>query len=375
MNIGFLLDDSLDRPDGVQQYVLTLGRWLEEQGHNVHYLVGQTERRDIKQLYSLSKNIRVKFNGNVVGTPLPANKKAISTLLETLKLDVLHVQLPYSPLFAGRVIAAVHAKTAVVGTLHIYPKTKLEHGLNKLLTQVNKPTLKRFDTIVAVSDVAAEASHLLNRDTLPVIPNPVRIASFVPTSEPKNKVETLVFLGRLVERKGCLLLLQALALLVEKQRLPRDMKIKIGGDGPLRPKLEQYVAKHGLEERVEFRGFLSEEAKATFLQTADVAVYPSSGGESFGIVLIEAMAAGALTLGGSNEGYRGVLGSGSPALFSTKDPLILANLIERVLYNPTFRKRLHNQQQQRVKQFDVAIVGAALSEVYAKALLRRQNMG
>lgn len=375
MNVGFLLDDSLDRPDGVQQYVLTLGHWLEEQGHHIYYLVGQTERKDIKHVYPLSKNVRVKFNGNVVGTPLPASKKAITALLETLKLDVLHVQLPYSPLLAGRVITAIHATTAVVGTLHIYPKTKFEHGLNKLLTQVNKPTLKRFDAIVAVSDVAAEASHLLNRDIMPVIPNPVRIASFASASEPNPEVRTIVFLGRLVERKGCLLLLQSLALLEAKQRLPKNLKVKIGGDGPLRPKLEQYVSTHGLEKRVEFCGFLSEKTKASFLNKADVAVYPSSGGESFGIVLIEAMAAGTLTLGGSNEGYRGVLGSGSPALFSTTDPHILANLIERVLYNPTFRKKLYTQQQQRVKQFDVAIVGAALSEVYAKALLRRQNMG
>jgi phosphatidyl-myo-inositol alpha-mannosyltransferase len=375
MNIGFLLDDSLDRPDGVQQYVLTLGQWFEAHGHTVHYLVGQTERTDIKHVYPLSKNIRVKFNGNVVGTPLPASKKAIESLLGVLKLDVLHVQLPYSPLMAGRVIAAIHDKTAVVGTLHIYPNTQLEHGLNKLLTQINKQTLKRFDTITAVSDVAAEASHLLHRESLPVVPNPVHIEVFQKPRKTSAEIRRIIFLGRLVERKGCLLLLQALHLLETQNKLPKQLKVTIAGDGPLRPKLEQYVTKHGLEKRVNFAGFLQEASKASFLQKADLAVYPSTGGESFGIVLIEAMAAGALTLGGNNEGYRGVLGSGSPALFSTKTPVMLAELIQRVLENEAFRNKLHKQQQALIKQYDVSIVGNSLSDVYKKALLHRHNMG
>ena len=68
MKIGFVLDDSLDKSDGVQQYVLTLGHWLHSQGHEVHYLVGQTERTDIQNVHSLSKNVRAKFNQNRMST-------------------------------------------------------------------------------------------------------------------------------------------------------------------------------------------------------------------------------------------------------------------------------------------------------------------
>ena len=72
MKIGLVFDDSLDSTDGVAQYVLALGDWLDDQGHEVHYLVGETHRTDLPNLHSLSRNVRVTFNGNKLGMPLPA---------------------------------------------------------------------------------------------------------------------------------------------------------------------------------------------------------------------------------------------------------------------------------------------------------------
>ena len=104
MKIALVLDDSLDKPDGVQQYVLTLGSWLTSQKHEVHYLVGATSRKDIPNVHSLSANMRVRFNKNRASMPMIANRKAIRALTEKEKFDVLHVQMPYSPLLAGKII-------------------------------------------------------------------------------------------------------------------------------------------------------------------------------------------------------------------------------------------------------------------------------
>jgi Glycosyltransferase Family 4 len=123
MKIGFVLDDTLDSTDGVQQYVLTLGKWLKDQGHDVHYLVGATKRRDIPDVHSLSRNMSVRFNGNQMSMPLPAKKFEITALLSTEKFDVLHVQVPYSPLLAHRVIMAAPPQTAIIGTFHIAPNS------------------------------------------------------------------------------------------------------------------------------------------------------------------------------------------------------------------------------------------------------------
>jgi hypothetical protein len=83
MKIGFVLDDTLDSTDGVQQYVLTLGKWFTDQGNDVHYLVGATKRRDIPGVHSLSRNMSVRFNGNRMSMPLPAKKSEITALHES----------------------------------------------------------------------------------------------------------------------------------------------------------------------------------------------------------------------------------------------------------------------------------------------------
>src|SRR5579875_4032120 len=100
MKIGMVLDDTLDTPDGVQQYVLQVGRWLSAQGHDVHYLVGATTRTDIPNIHSLSRNKQVRFNGNRMSMPLPASRKKLKQFLRTEQFDVLHVQVPYSPFMA-----------------------------------------------------------------------------------------------------------------------------------------------------------------------------------------------------------------------------------------------------------------------------------
>ena len=103
MKICFVLDDGLDRPDGVQQYILTLGSWFARKGHEVHYMVGETERKDIPNIHIMTRNIRVRFNKNRLAMPLFASKKDIAELLVKEQFDVLHVQMPYSPQFAARV--------------------------------------------------------------------------------------------------------------------------------------------------------------------------------------------------------------------------------------------------------------------------------
>lgn len=375
MKIGFVLDDSLDKPDGVQQYVLTLGKWLSLNGHEVCYLAGQTARTDIPNVYSLGPTMRVTFNANVVGTPWPVRKNAVSKLLSTLKLDILHVQLPYSPFLAGRVIQSVSSHTAVLGTLHTYPISSFEHFLNRMLTVINTRSLTRFDDILAVSSAAAQASNLQKTNTIAIIPNPVYTKQFQKISSRPTDKHKLVFLGRLVPRKGCMLLLQSLAQLVDQGKLPGGWTVEVGGTGHLGPMLEAFVAKHGLAEVVSFKGFIKESDKPDFLAQADLAVFPSSGGESFGIVLLEAMAAGTMVLAGNNPGYACVLGTDSRQLFETKKPDELTGLLAAAMASAALRQKIVKQQSALVKAYDIQLVGRQIEAVYKKALHSRSKMG
>lgn len=375
MKIGFILDDTLDSADGVQQYILTLGGWLAGNGHEVHYLVGKTIRTDIPHVHSLSRNISARFNGNRMSTPLPGTAKDIRRLLNAEKFDVLHVQMPYSPFMAQQVILAAPAETAVFGTFHIAPHSglvqKVSHGLGLFL----RPSLKRFDQVVSVSRAAAEFARQSFGVSSAIMPNVVETARFQSaTALPKyDGVPTVVFVGRLVPRKGCQILLEALVEMQRETPVP-GLRVVICGRGPLESELKAYAAANDLNDTVEFTGFVSEEDKARYLKSADVAVFPSTGGESFGIVLIEAMAAGKpVVLGASNPGYKTVLENYPDVLFPVKDPHGLAKKLHVFLTDADQRKKALAWQKDHVPQFDVATVGSKLLKLYQDAKVSRLN--
>lgn len=373
MKIGFVLDDTLDSTDGVQQYVLGLGGWLSGQGHQVHYLVGQTTRQDLADIQSLSRNIGVRFNGNRMSIPLPASRRRIKALLVQQQFDVLHVQMPYSPWLAQRIILAAPARTAIIGTFHIAPHSGLVRFATRALAVWTRRSLARFDTVVSVSTAAADFARLTYKLETAIVPNVVetrRFATAQPLARFQNK-PTIMFLGRLVPRKGCQLLLEAATCL---HRLAPELafQVVICGRGPLLTELKEYVSNHRLAGTVEFAGYVSEADKPAYLKSADLAVFPSSGGESFGIVLLEAMAAGhPVVLGADNPGYAAVLAPYPSSLFPTGDAQYLATKLQMLLTNVAARQEALDWQAAYLPQFDIAIIGAKLIELYHAAVYKR----
>lgn len=376
MKIAFVLDDSLDKSDGVQQYVLTLGSWYRTQGHDVHYLVGQTERTDILNVHSLSRNVKAKLNQNRVSTPLPASKERIRKIMRAEQFDVLHVQLPYSPLLAARVIRAAPTQTAVVGTFHIIPYSRLEAAATVALGLVLRRTLHRFDKIYSVSEPAqhfARRSFRIQSEVLPNTVNVARIGSAKPFQQYSDQSITIVFLGRLVERKGCLRLLEALEVLHKDHKLER-VRVLIGGKGPLKQQLEAFVRKKHLGHVVHFLGYVDEVAKAKYLASADIAVFPSTGGESFGIVLIEAMAAGSrLVLAGDNVGYSSVMAGKPEQLINPHDVQEFAKRLHHFMVSSRARNAAHTWQQEQIKRYDVKLVGGTLLQSYETVIAKKHQ--
>lgn len=376
LNIGFVFDDSLDKPDGVQQYVLTLGRWLAEQGHTVHYLVGETKRTDLPNVYSLSRNIKVKFNQNRMAIPLPARLKPIREVLRREKFDVLHVQVPYSPALAARIIKSADEGTAVVGTFHIAPHSGLVSLGNRALGAWVRGTLKRFDAMLATSEPARQFALKTFRIDSQVGGLPVKLEAFhgAKPFEKYAKGLNVVFLGRLVERKGCQYLLQAVAYAVQNNMWPMGAKVIVCGGGPLETKLKAQAAADGLNDIVTFVGYISEEDKPRYVASADVAVYPSTGGESFGIVLLEAMAAArGMVLAGNNPGYASVMAPRPESLFNPHDTKAFAEKIVHALTHEAARNQAHSWQRQYVRQYDIPVVGKRTLTVYGQALHKRAH--
>jgi phosphatidylinositol alpha-mannosyltransferase len=374
MKIGLVLDDTLDTPDGVQQYVLNVGSWLSAQGHEVHYLVGATTRTDILNVHSLGKNIKVRFNGNRMSIPLPTSRRKLRMFLAAEKFDVLHVQVPYSPFLAGRLILAAPLVTAVIGTFHILPYSRLVTIANRVLGVLNRRSGKRFDRMLAVSAPAREFALAAYGYDAEVVPNPINLAQFrgVTSDSPTTNI---VFLGRLVSRKGVQYLLQAIVQMRAKRLYDGDFQVYIGGKGELRGSLEQYAQANGLADIVHFMGFIDEDHKALFLAQADIVAYPSVAGESFGIVLLEGMAAArGVVLAGNNPGYASVMKPYAAQLFDPLDTTTLAEKLAWYLDRPVEREVAVSAQQAYVEHFDINIVGSRLLTIYTRALQSRRGL-
>ncbi len=377
LKIGFVLDDSLDKTDGVQQYVLTLGEYLRAQGHNVHYLVGETTRRDLPNVHSLSKNMRVRFNQNRMSMPLPAPRGPIRRLLGDEQFDILHVQMPYSPFLAGRIIKLAPIRTALVGTFHVAPHGRLVHAANWMLHWLINATLRRFDEVMSVSTIAQDFAWQTFDIESALVPNCATLSPFY-TAKPRKEFAahepaTIVFLGRLVERKGCRQLLNALAHLKRHRMTNVPFRVVICGAGPLEADLKEYVRREHLGSMVTFTGAVSEADKPGYLASADIAVFPSTGGESFGIVLLEAMAAArGAVLAGDNPGYAKLMSGRPAALFDPHNPDQLAHKIVELLEDPAMRTEIAAWQRQYVARYDVANVADEVLSLYGSALHKRR---
>lgn len=375
MKIAMVLDTSLDPPDGVQQYVISVGEWLRAQGHDVHYVVGETKRTDLMNIHSLARNFNVRFNGNRTTIPLPTSRRRLRRFLAEQQFDVLHVQTPHNPFLAQRLIRAASPRTAVVATFHVLPDGKLPFVATWLLGFWLRPSLKRIDRMLSVSAAAAtfeqQTFHVPSR----VLPNVFDFPLFHagrPLAKYDDDVATILFLGRLVPRKGCRYLLEAIARL-DRASLPK-FRVVICGKGPLLSDLQAYVTAQGLEDVVEFAGFVSEADKPHYYASADIAVFPSTAGESFGIVLIEAMAAArGPVLGGDNPGYASVLEPFPSQLFKPRETDGLAVHLKQYLENAALRKSVAARQKEYVRQFDVTHVGQELLRIYTETLQERRK--
>lgn len=384
LRIGFVFDDTLDVLDGVQAHILTLGKELSKRGNEVHYLVGQTEQRPVEHVHPLARNVMVAFNGNRMRIPILSKAGAINQVLEKTHFDVLHVQAPYSPLFAGRVLARANDATAVVATYHIAPTGMLSYVGGKLLGAINSHSHRRVDEVISVSKVAADYAHLTAHVDSSVIPNPVDVRDLL-RRRAESGQQTIdrfhgdgphvVFLGRFVERKGAKVLLESLRWGERRHLFPRGMHVTFAGKGPLLAESQRRADE--LDTQCSFIGFIEESEKPALLASADVAVFPSTGGESFGIVLLEAIASGSnVVLAGDNPGYRSTMMNDEDALFTVNSEgraKALAEGIARALADRTWAERVHAHEQGLLKLYDVSTVADQVEAVYRQAIHDRRR--
>lgn len=370
MKIGLICPYNITKGGGVKEHVLAQQIELEKRGHVVVIITPQP-----KEPYH-DDGRRVTFLGTAADFRTPLNTTSqfsasmltdeIDSLLEREKFDILHFHEPWVPVLSRQILS--RSQAANVATFHAkLPETLMSRTLTKVITPYTKPLLRHIDVFTAVSGAAAE--YLLTLADVPVdiIPNGIDIKHFKKpnTTATRSKQRTVLYIGRLEHRKGVRYLLEAFQML--QQREP-DTRLLLAGDGPDREKLEELSEELELKH-VEFLGFIDEHTKLQLLHTADLFCSPALFGESFGIVLLEAMASGLVTVAGDNPGYESVMqGLGKLSLVNPKDTSLFAHRLQLLLFDEDLRALWKKWAKDYVKQYDYTKIVDRYEAAYERAL-------
>ena len=368
MRIGIVSPYSFDVPGGVQLHVRDLAEYFISQGHHVSVLAPADDDTPLPDyVVSSGRAVPVRYNGSVARLSFgPLTAARVGRWVEAGHFDVVHLHEPVTP--SVSVLALWAVEGPIVATFHT---SNLRSRAMQAAYPLLRPSLEKISARIAVSeDARRTVTTHLGGDAV-VIPNGVFVERFAtaehrPGWEGTTERPTIAFLGRMEEpRKGMPLLSQALPQIVSE--IP-GVRVLIAGPGdpdPIREKMTPEAA-----TACEFLGPVSDQDKASLLASVDVYVAPNTGGESFGIILIEAMSARATVLASDLPAFSRVLHGGvAGEMFRNEDPVDLARAVVALLRSPIRREQLAVAGRERANAFDWSVVAADVMAVYETVIL------
>ena len=361
MRIGLVCPYSLDVPGGVQNHVLGLAAVLQARGHDVSVLAPAEQVGGLPRYVETVRGVvPVPFNGAVARLAFgPRVAARTRRWLRDGDFDVVHIHDPATPSLS--LLALWASETTVVATFHAASSHARTMSLTAALLRTS---MDKIAARVAVSQTARSIG-VRHRGAEPiVIPNGIFCDDFHPLLAPRDeyRAPTLAFLGRTGEtRKGLSVVLDAFA---EVLAAHPDARLLVAGPGT-RP----VAVASGVRDRVRFLGLLSDEERAALLASATVFVAPQLGGESFGVVLVEAMASGAAVAASDIPAFRALLDNGRlGALFTPGDPAAAARAINGLLDDAPRRERLSAAAALEVHRYDWSVLAPEIEAVYEKVV-------
>lgn len=359
MKIGIVCPYDWDVPGGVQFHIRDLAEHLIDLGHKVSVLAPADDDSGLPSyVVSAGRAVAVPYNGSVARLSFGIiSATRVRRWLRDGDFDILHVHEPASPSLS--MLAAWSATGPMVATFHTSnPRSRAMIAASPIL----QPALEKLSARIAVSEYARRTlvEHL-GGDAV-VIPNGVDVSFFADAEpDPRWTGATIGFIGRINEpRKGLPTLLAALPAILAARP---DVRLLVAGKG------DEEEAAAGLapevRARVEFLGMVSDVEKARLLRSVDLYVAPNTGGESFGIILVEAMSAAAPVLASDLDAFAQVLDGGQAGeLFPVEDAEALAEAAIRLLDDPQRLAELREAASRHVRRFDWDTVGADILSVY-----------
>jgi len=299
MKIGFVSSHSFFNPGGVKNHILELKNEYEKRGIEVKIIVPRRNENENygKDVIVLGKSIPIRIGGTQGDLPYISNTKELEDILEREKFDVLHFHNFLIP-FAYQILNRSRSKNILTfhANVEAMPLIKL------LIPFFTKSLNKKMDGVIGVAPMIMEYFKYF-KGKKEIIPNGINLNVFNPNNEKykeyiDNKLN-LLFVGRFEQRKGLLYLIKAYNIIKKKND---NVKLLVVGEGPQKQECEAFIKQNNLKDIV-FLGKVTGEEVAKYFNTADIYISPAPFGESFGIVLLEAMASGKPVVGFANLGY------------------------------------------------------------------------
>ncbi len=366
MKIGLVCPYDIFKNGGVQECVLALRAEYQKRGHQAYIITPRPKGVEVDPVEGIlligeSRDFKSPLH-TTAQVSVSLENGAIDDLLKEYRFDVLHFHEPWVPIVSRQILAK--SDTVNVATFHAkLPETMVSKTIERVVTPYTKSILKYIDAFTAVSDSASEYIKTLSSEEVKIIPNGIDVEKFAQKTA-ERATNLILYIGRLEKRKGVMYLLKAFA---ELQQTNPDLRLQIAGDGPDRQKLESFAEENGLEN-VEFLGFVDEAKKIELLHLATVFCTPAIYGESFGIVLLEAMASGAVTVASNNPGYTGVLkDTGAISIVNVKDTNEFARRLQLFLTDDKLRRLWSLWAKRYVLQFRYSSIAQQYLAVYEEA--------
>ncbi len=355
LRVGMVCPYSVSIPGGVQAQVLGLARQLRAMGHEVRVLAPCDGPPPAPFVTPLGNSLPTAANGSVA--PLAPDASAALRTIRALRdedFDVLHIHEPFAP--GPTVTAALIQSAPIVATFHAAGDSASYRFLRRQLKWLGERISKR----VAVSnDARALVSRYLGGE-YEVLYNGVEITRYANTGVQRSALPTVFFCGRHEPRKGLDVLLEALKL------MPDNVRLWVASDGPDTARLREAYAN---DHRIEWLGRITDDEKLRRMQSAHVYCAPSLRGESFGVVLLEAMAAGVPIVASDIDGYRNVATDQVDAvLVEPGNPNALAQALTRVIGDDQIAEKLTIAGLKRAQQFSMEALAHRYVELYREAI-------
>ena len=362
--IGIVCPYGWDTPGGVQAHIADLATYLISQGHHVSVLAPTSDEENLPEyVVSAGKPISIPYNGAVARILFgPIAFARVRQWISQGEFDLLHLHEPAIPSIS--LLACFAAEGPMVGTFHASAKRqKAIFAIGPIL----EPVIEKLTARIAVSEAARSTlTEHLETDAI-VVPNGIYAKRLADGKlKPEWSGNTIGFIGRFAEpRKGLAVLVSSLGEITKS--IP-DLRVIVAGPGDSAEFLKEVPEE--FRKRFTFLGRITEEEKADFLHSVGLYVAPNTGGESFGIILAEALAGGAAVVASDIPAFQALLGDGKyGSLFISEDPHSLARTVVDILKNDEKRDSLRTAGKRYAQSFDWDVVAERIYDVYEMAMV------